>query len=95
MAVVNLPSAIRFSSGVDVEQDSNRPAPVRAISRRIEQAHIEFDMRAVIVGEIGASGRDVVECVGHLPPSSPAIRTTNALYGNPVTEARKPTPDRR
>jgi len=77
MAVVDVSSAIRLPARVNSEQYSNSFLPVRAIGGRIEQAHIELDMRTVIVGEISAGRRSIVERLGQFcPPYIPWPRTT-------------------
>ena len=61
MAVMNLPGAFRFPNRINSEQNINDFGPFRPIIGRIEQPHIELDMRAVIFGQLVANRRDVVE----------------------------------
>jgi hypothetical protein len=59
MAVMDTARSFRLGSGIDAEDDCNRFAPVRAVSFRIEHAHIFFHMRSVIVREFCADRRNV------------------------------------
>lgn len=61
MAVMDLSCAIGFLNRVDAEQHMNSFGPFGAIISGIEQSHIRLDMRTVILGELVADGRDVVE----------------------------------
>ena len=61
MTVMDTPCALGFLNRVDAEQHINSFGPFGAIVSGIEQSHIKLDMRAVILGELVADGRDVVE----------------------------------
>lgn len=61
MAVMDLPCALWFLNRVDTEQHINGFGPFRAIVGGIEQPHIKLDMPTIILGELVANGRNVVE----------------------------------
>jgi len=61
MAVMDLSCAFGFLNRVDAEQHLNGFGPFGAIVSGIEQSHIKLDMRAVILGELIADGRNVVK----------------------------------
>lgn len=54
MAVVNTSSALWLGGGVDSEDYRDGFAPVGAIGRRVEDAHVFLHMRAIIVGQFRA-----------------------------------------
>ena len=61
MAVMDLPGAFRFPNRINSEQNINDFGPFRPIIGRIEQPHIELDMRAVIFGQLAANRCNIVE----------------------------------
>ena len=61
MTVMDTPCALGFLNRVDAEQHINSFGPFGAIISGIEQSHIKLDMRTVILGELVADGRNVVE----------------------------------
>lgn len=61
MAVMDLPGAFRFPNRINSEQNINDFGPFRPIIGRIEQPHIELDMRAVIFGQLVANRCNIVE----------------------------------
>ncbi|AMM86091.1 hypothetical protein AZF01_18500 [Martelella sp. AD-3] len=61
MAVMNLPSAHWFQGGVDTEQNVDGFGPFRTIGVSIKQPHVEFDVRAIIFGQLVADRHDVVK----------------------------------
>ena len=61
MTVMDTPCAPGFLYRVDAEQHINSFGPFGAIVSGIEQSHIKLDMRAVILGELIADGRNVVK----------------------------------
>jgi len=61
MAVMDLPGAHWFQGGVDTEQNVDGFGPFRTIGVSIKQPHVEFDVRAIIFGQLVADRRDVVK----------------------------------
>ena len=65
MAIMDTPAAFGFAGGIEAEQDLDGFLPMCAVSGRVQQAHVEFDMRPVVLGEFLPGRRDVVECFDH------------------------------
>lgn len=65
MAVVDALAAFGFAGRIEAEQDLDGFLPMGAVSCRVQQAHVEFDMRPVVVGEFLPGRRDVVEFCDH------------------------------
>ena len=61
MAVMDASAAFRLASGIEAEQHLYSFLPMGAVSGRVQQAHVEFDVRLVVVGEILPRRRDVLE----------------------------------
>ena len=65
VAVVDAPAAFGLARRVEAEQNPYGLLPRGAVSSRIQQAHVEFEMRPVIAGEILSGWRDVREGFDH------------------------------
>lgn len=65
MAVMDVAGVLGLSIRVNAEQDRNCLLPVRAVGGRIEQTHIELDVRPIVVSEISARRGCIVERLGH------------------------------
>ena len=61
MAVMDLPGAHWFQGGVDTEQNVDGFGPFRPIGVSIKQPHVEFDVRAIIFGQLVANRCNIVE----------------------------------
>ena len=61
MAVMDLPGAFRFPNRVNSEQHIDGFGPFRTIGVSIKQPHVEFDVRAIIFGQLVGDRRDVVK----------------------------------
>lgn len=61
MAVVDASAAFGLTGGIEAEQHPHGFFPMRAVSGCVQQAHVEFDVRLVVVGEILPRRRDVLE----------------------------------
>ena len=65
MTVVNLLGPIRIFSGINVEKNAHNVAPVGPIRSGIQNLQIEFEMVAVIVGQLRARRRAVKIGIGY------------------------------
>lgn len=54
MRVVNAARTLRLGVGINLENHVDGLAPIGAISRRVEDAHIFLHMRAIVVGQLRA-----------------------------------------
>ena len=61
VAVVNISGTLWFQNRVDTEQNVDRFGPFRTIGVSIKQPHVEFDVRAIIFGQLVGDRRDVVK----------------------------------
>ena len=61
MAVMDLPGAHWFQGGVDTEQNVDGFGPFRTIGVSIKQSHVEFDVCAIIFGQLVANRCNIVE----------------------------------
>ena len=76
MGVVDMARAIRIAVRIEAEQDRDGLAPVGAVGRRIEQAHVELHVLTVIGRERRALRRFIEEL--YLRHPSPQSHTISA-----------------
>ncbi len=65
MAVMEASAAFRLASGIEAEQHLYSFLPMGAVSGRIQQTHVEFGMRFVVVAEFLPGRRDFLERFDH------------------------------
>lgn len=71
MGVVDMARAVRLALGIEAEQDRDGLAPVGAVGRRVEQAHVELHVLTVIGRERRALRRFIEKLyLRHLSPQS-------------------------
>ena len=58
-------AAFGFAGRIEAEQDLYSFLPTGAVGGRIQQAHVELDVRPVIVGEILSGRGEVSEWLDH------------------------------
>lgn len=54
MTLMNLPGALRFAGCVDTKKNRNGFPPAGSVIGRVEQAHIELEVRHIIVAQLRA-----------------------------------------
>lgn len=59
MAIVNAPGALGVGAGVDLKNHRDGLAPICAIGRRVEHAHVELHMFMIVVCQLRAVRRSV------------------------------------
>ena len=62
---MDAPAAFGLAGGIEAEQDLYSFLPTGAVGGRIQQAHVELDVRPVIVGEILSGRGEVSEWLDH------------------------------
>ena len=76
MSVMNVPRTFRIDGGIKRKQDGHDFSPIRTVGIGIQEAHVECDMRPVVVSQDRAFGRCVKEvCVRQ---SAPLVRHNTA-----------------
>ena len=76
MAVVNVTRTFRIDGRIKRKQDGHDLSPICTVGIGIQEAHVECDMRPVVVGQDRAFGRCVKEvCVRQ---SAPLVRHVTA-----------------
>ncbi|OJY34389.1 MAG: hypothetical protein BGP06_02810 [Rhizobiales bacterium 65-9] len=69
MAVMDASAPFWLAGRIEAEQDLHGFLPMGAVGDRIQQTHVELDVRPVIVGEILSGRGEVIEWLDHYADS--------------------------